>query len=150
MEEGGMVEIKKEIELVFLGDEKKITIVSFGSMYPNDDELYLRDLQLNFLAVSSNNIHYECKGPMFLRSEIIKFGEELEALLRKDIKEAVLSADEEEIEFKVKLKKNRFLVYFTFVKNDLINEKWEYETSFGMEVKVVEEMCCKIKKYIVN
>ncbi|HHT7270764.1 hypothetical protein P4493_21230 [Bacillus thuringiensis] len=141
-----MVEIKKEIELVFLGDEKKITIVSFGSMYPNDDELYLRDLQLNFLAVSSNNIHYECKGPMFLRSEIIKFGEELEALLRKDIKEAVLSADEEEIEFKVKLKKNRFLVYFTFVKNDLINEKWEYETSFGMEVKVVEEMCCKIKK----
>ena len=53
---------------------KKITIVSFGSMYPNDDELYLRDLQLNFLAVSSNNIHYECKGPMFLRSEIIKFG----------------------------------------------------------------------------
>ncbi|AFQ24928.1 hypothetical protein COC60_17805 [Bacillus thuringiensis] len=146
MEEGGMVEIKKEIELVFLGDEKKITIVSFGSMYPNDDELYLRDLQLNFLAVSSNNIHYECKGPMFLRSEIIKFGEELEALLRKDIKEAVLSADEEEIEFKVKLKKNRFLVYFTFVKNDLINEKWEYETSFGMEVKVVEEMCCKIKK----
>ncbi len=145
-----MVEIKKEIELVFLGDEKKITIVSFGSMYPNDDELYLRDLQLNFLAVSSNNIHYECKGPMFLRSEIIKFGEELEALLRKDIKEAVLSADEEEIEFKVKLKKNRFLVYFTFVKNDLINEKWEYETSFGMEVKVVEEMCCKIKKYIVN
>ncbi|KAB2421728.1 hypothetical protein F8167_17935 [Bacillus cereus] len=146
MEEGGMVEMKKEIELVFLGDEKKITIVSFGSMYPNDDELYLRDLQLNFLAVSSNNIHYECKGPMFLRSEIIKFGEELEALLRKDIKEAVLSADEEEIEFKVKLKKNRFLVYFTFVKNDLINEKWEYETSFGMEVKVVEEMCCKIKK----
>jgi len=146
LEEGGMVEIKKEIELVFLGDEKKITIVSFGSMYPNDDELYLRDLQLNFLAVSSNNIHYECKGPMFLRSEIIKFGEELEALLRKDIKEAVLSADEEEIEFKVKLKKNRFLVYFTFVKNDLINEKWEYETSFGMEVKVVEEMCCKIKK----
>ncbi|MGD6787318.1 MULTISPECIES: hypothetical protein [Bacillus cereus group] len=138
--------MKKEIELVFLGDEKKITIVSFGSMYPNDDELYLRDLQLNFLAVSSNNIHYECKGPMFLRSEIIKFGEELEALLRKDIKEAVLSADEEEIEFKVKLKKNRFLVYFTFVKNDLINEKWEYETSFGMEVKVVEEMCCKIKK----
>ncbi|EEN04161.1 hypothetical protein bthur0014_10540 [Bacillus thuringiensis IBL 4222] len=131
---------------MFLGDEKKITIVSFGSMYPNDDELYLRDLQLNFLAVSSNNIHYECKGPMFLRSEIIKFGEELEALLRKDIKEAVLSADEEEIEFKVKLKKNRFLVYFTFVKNDLINEKWEYETSFGMEVKVVEEMCCKIKK----
>ncbi|CJA73855.1 Uncharacterised protein [Streptococcus pneumoniae] len=83
---------------------------------------------------------------MFLTSEIIKFGEELEALLRKDIKEAVLSADEEEIEFKVKLKKNRFLVYFTFVKNDLINEKWEYETSFGMEVKVVEEMCCKIKK----
>ncbi|HDR8261152.1 TPA: hypothetical protein QC128_004478 [Bacillus cereus] len=146
MEEGGMVEIKKEIELVFLGDEKKITIVSFGSMYPNDDELYLRDLQLNFLAVSSNNIHYECKGPMFLTSEIIKFGEELEALLRKDIKEAVLSADEEEIEFKVKLKKNRFLVYFTLVKNDLINEKWEYETSFGMEVKVVEEMCCKIKK----
>ncbi|KQB20659.1 hypothetical protein AL712_22090 [Bacillus thuringiensis] len=133
---------------MFLGDEKKITIVSFGSMYPNDDELYLRDLQLNFLAVSSNNIHYECKGPMFLRSEIIKFGEELEALLRKDIKEAVLSADEEEIEFKVKLKKNRFLVYFTFVKNDLINEKWEYETSFGMEVKVVEEMCCKIKKNI--
>ncbi|MEC2835064.1 hypothetical protein [Bacillus thuringiensis] len=108
MEEGGMVEIKKEIELVFLGDEKKITIVSFGSMYPNDDELYLRDLQLNFLAVSSNNIHYECKGPMFLRSEIIKFGEELEALLRKDIKEAVLSADEEEIEFKVKLKKIDF------------------------------------------
>ncbi|MGR5865808.1 hypothetical protein ACT7DZ_23590 [Bacillus cereus] len=43
-----------------------------------------------------------------MRSEIIKFGEELEALLRKDIKEAVLSADEEEIEFKVKLKKIDF------------------------------------------
>jgi len=62
MEGGHTVERRKELEMVFLGDEKKITIASFGSMYPNDDELYLRDLQLNFLAVSSNNIHYECKG----------------------------------------------------------------------------------------
>lgn len=106
-----MVEIGKELEMVFLGGEKKITIASFGSLYPNDDELYLRDLQLNFLAVSSNNVHYEYKGPMFLMSEIIGFGKKLEALLRKEIKEAVLSADEEEMDLKVKLKRNRFFVY---------------------------------------
>ncbi|QWH41225.1 hypothetical protein EXW53_05870 [Bacillus mycoides] len=146
MEEGGMVEIGKELELVFLVDEKKIIIVSFGSMYPNDDEMYLRDLQLNRLAISSNNFHYEYKGPMFLTSEIIGFGKKLEALLRKEIKEAVLSADEEEIEFEVKLKRDRFLVCFTFVKNDLINEKWEYETSFWVEAKIVEEVCYTIKK----
>lgn len=105
-------------------------------MYPNDDELYLRDVQLNFLAVSSNNVHYEYKGPMFLMSEIIGFGKKLEALLRKEIKEAVLSADEEEMELKVKLKRNRFFVYFTFSKNDLKSEKWEYEVSFEADVKV--------------
>ncbi|WP_002149864.1 hypothetical protein [Bacillus cereus] len=43
MEEGHMVERRKELEMVFLGGEKKITIASFGSLYPNDDELYLRD-----------------------------------------------------------------------------------------------------------
>lgn len=141
-----MVEIGKELEMVFLGGEKKITIASFGSLYPNDDELYLRDLQLNFLAVSSNNVHYEYKGPMFLMSEIIGFGKKLEALLRKEIKEAVLSADEEEMDLKVKLKRNRFFVYFTFSKNDLKSEKWEYEVSFEADVKSIEEVCYNIKK----
>ncbi|PGO34237.1 hypothetical protein CN984_02915 [Bacillus cereus] len=146
MEEGHMVERRKELEMVFLGDEKKITIASFGSLYPNDDELYLRDLQLNFLAVSSNNVHYEYKGPMFLMSEIIGFGKKLEALLRKEIKEAVLNADEEEMELKVKLKRNRFFVYFTFSKNDLKSEKWEYEVSFEADVKSIEKVCYNIKK----
>ncbi|MFK4332103.1 hypothetical protein ABH955_002757 [Bacillus sp. RC240] len=146
MEEGHMVERRKEFELVFLGGEKQITIASFGSLYPNDDELYLRDLQLNFLAVSSNNVHYEYKGPMFLMSEIIGFGKKLEALLRKEIKEVILSADEEEMELKVKLKRNRFFVYFTFSKNDLKSEKWEYEVSFEADVKGIEEVCYNIKK----
>lgn len=141
-----MVEIGKELEMVFLGGEKKITIASFGSLYPNDDELYLRDLQLNRLAISSNNFHYEYKGPMFLVSEIIGFGKKLEALLRKEINEAVLSADEEEMDLKVKLKRNRFFVYFTFSKNDLKSEKWEYEVSFEADVKSIEEVCYNIKK----
>ncbi|MFK4427794.1 MULTISPECIES: hypothetical protein [Bacillus] len=146
MEEGHMVERRKELEMVFLGGEKKITIASFGYLYPNDDELYLRDLQLNFLAISTNNFHYEYKGPMFLISEIIGFGKKLEALLRKESKEAVLSADEEEMELKVKLKRNRFFVYFTFSKNDLKSEKWEYEVSFEADVKSIEEVCYNIKK----
>ncbi len=50
------------------------------------------------------------------------------------------------MELKVKLKRNRFFVYFTFSKNDLRSEKWEYEVSFEADVKSIEEVCYNIKK----
>ncbi|MGG5255347.1 hypothetical protein ACQYAD_18130 [Neobacillus sp. SM06] len=140
-----MVEISEEFKIVFWGDKKKITILSFGSMYPNDNEIYLRDLQSNLVSVSSDYFYYEYRGPIFLKSEIINFSQELYLLLQKKIEKAELVADEEEMEIKVECNKGKFQVSFIFLKNDLIEEKWQYETSFEVDEINLKDIYCKIK-----
>jgi hypothetical protein len=144
LEEEALAEINEKFTIEFSNGQFKLTIISFGSMYPNEDESYLRDLQSNFFSLASENIYFEFQGPIFLRSEIIRFKKDLELLLQGKESRTFLIADEEDIEINVKRKKAKFKIEFTFDKIDLKNERWEYYTSFQVDEKNMHDICASI------
>lgn len=124
------MELSFYTEFVIGNSEKKIIIKSEGQLYPEESELYLKELQKNVIAVISNSVYFEFKGPVFLKSDMINFAEDLKDLISGRKKNVDLESSEEEILLSIKTKKKGFSVDFNFNQSSYKKERWTYTTGF--------------------
>lgn len=141
-----MEERESVLELTLSNGEKIISIFSYGSMYPNDEESYLRDLQSNLLSVTSNDFTYHYRSPIFLESELLTFQHDLELLLQGEGKTASLDSTEEEIGLHIKRKRAFYVVDFSFSQIGFKKEKWLHELSFQMNQQQIEQSLHMMKR----
>jgi len=140
-----MVEMKKSLEISSIDNAHRIIIQSFGPMYPDEKEFYLRDLQSNLLIISSSNIQLEYKNPIFLKSELESFVKQLDLLVQRKVKKANLYADEEEINLVVQRKSEELKVTFEFKQNNFVNEKWGYTIFFSVSEESIKKIITETK-----